>query len=86
MRHSERTPPDLLRNPGIAARPNWKGVLKIDEVACPVALFTAASTAERIAIHILDRKSGHRVHREYVDAETTSASGPPQKLIGRLNV
>jgi DNA end-binding protein Ku len=54
----------------MATRANWKGVLKIGEVSCPVALYTAASTAERIAFHILNRKSGHRVHREYVDAET----------------
>src|SRR5438552_12792472 len=25
---------------------------------------------ERIAFHILNRKTGHRVHREFVDAET----------------
>jgi DNA end-binding protein Ku len=54
----------------MAARANWKGVLKAGEVACPVALYTAASTAERIAFHILNRKTGHRVHREFVDAET----------------
>jgi len=54
----------------MAARANWKGVLKIGEVAYPVALFTPALAAERIAFHILNRKSGHRVHREYVDAET----------------
>ena len=54
----------------MAARANWKGVLKIGEVSCPVALYTAASTAERIAFHILNRKTGHRVHREFVDAET----------------
>jgi DNA end-binding protein Ku len=54
----------------MAARANWKGVLKIGEVACPVALYTAASTAERIVFHILNRKTGHRVHREFVDAET----------------
>jgi DNA end-binding protein Ku len=52
------------------ARANWKGVLKAGEVSCPVALYTAASTAERIAFHILNRKTGHRVHREFVDAET----------------
>jgi hypothetical protein len=46
----------------MAARANWKGVLKIGEVACPVALYTAASRAERIAFHILNRKTGHRVH------------------------
>jgi hypothetical protein len=52
------------------ARANWKGVLKVGEVTCPVALYTAASTTERIAFHILNRKTGHRVHREFVDAET----------------
>src|SRR5437762_9753505 len=54
----------------MAARANWKGVLKAGEVSCAVALYTAASTAERIAFHILNRKAGHRVHREFVDAET----------------
>jgi DNA end-binding protein Ku len=54
----------------MASRANWKGVLKIGEVACPVALYTAASTAERIAFHILNRNTEHRVHREFVDADT----------------
>lgn len=54
----------------MATRANWKGTLKLGEVTCPVALFTAASTAERIAFHILNRKTGHRVHREFVDSET----------------
>jgi Ku protein len=36
----------------------------------PVALFTAASTSERVAFHVLNRKTGHRVHREFVDSET----------------
>jgi DNA end-binding protein Ku len=53
-----------------APRANWKGTLKIGEIACPVALFTAASTSERVAFHILNRKTGDRVHREYIDAET----------------
>ncbi|HVW92842.1 MAG TPA: Ku protein [Devosia sp.] len=51
-------------------RANWKGVLKVAEVTCPVSLYTAASTSERIAFHILNRKTGNRVHREYVDEET----------------
>ena len=54
----------------MAARANWKGVLKAGEESSPVALYTASSTAERIAFHILNRKTGHRVHREFVDAET----------------
>ncbi|MDG4676167.1 Ku protein [Shinella sp. 838] len=40
------------------------------ELVCPVALHTAASTSERIAFHMLNRKTGHRLHREFVDSET----------------
>jgi len=54
----------------MAARANWKGVLKIGKVSCPVALYTAASTAERISFHILNRKTGDRVHRQFVDERT----------------
>jgi DNA end-binding protein Ku len=66
----------------MAARANWKGVLKIGEVSCPVALYTAASTAERISFHILNRKTGHRVHREFVDAETGERVEAKQQVKG----
>ena len=54
----------------MAPRANWKGYLKFGEVICPVALYTAASTAERIAFHTLNRATGNRVHREFVDSDT----------------
>ena len=54
----------------MAPRANWKGFLKVGEVVCPVALYTAASTSERIAFHMLNRKTGHRLRREFVDSET----------------
>jgi len=54
----------------MAPRANWKGFLKVGEVVCPVALYTAASTSERIAFHILNRKTGHRVRRQFFDEET----------------
>lgn len=54
----------------MAARAIWKGVLKIAEVTCPVALYTAASTSERISFHTLNRRTGHRVHRQFVDEVT----------------
>jgi DNA end-binding protein Ku len=66
----------------MAARANWKGVLKIGELSCSVALYTAASTAERIAFHILNRKTGHRVHREFVDAETGEAVEAKEQVKG----
>ncbi len=54
----------------MAPRAIWKGVLKVAEVTCPVALYTAASTSERISFHTLNRKTGHRVHRQFIDAVT----------------
>jgi DNA end-binding protein Ku len=54
----------------VAPRANWKGFLKIGELSCPVALYTAASQSERIAFHTLNRKTGHRVHRQFIDSET----------------
>ena len=54
----------------MAPRANWKGFLRIAEVTCPVALYTAASTSERIAFHTLNRATGHRVHRIFVDSDT----------------
>jgi DNA end-binding protein Ku len=54
----------------LAARANWKGFLKIGEFSCPVALYTAASTSERIAFHTINRATGHRVHRAFVDSDT----------------
>lgn len=54
----------------MAPRANWKGFLKVGELVCPVALYTAASTSDRIAFHMLNRKTGHRLHREFIDSET----------------
>ncbi|KUL94351.1 DNA helicase [Bosea sp. WAO] len=54
----------------VAARANWKGYLKFGEISCPVALYTGASTSERISFHTVNRDTGHRVRREFVDPVT----------------
>jgi DNA end-binding protein Ku len=54
----------------VAPRANWKGFLQVADVTCPVSLFTAASTSERIAFHTLNRETGHRLKRQYVDEDT----------------
>lgn len=54
----------------MAMRATWKGYLKVGEVVCPVALYTAISTSERIAFHTVNRETGHAVRRIYVDQET----------------
>lgn len=54
----------------VAMRANWKGWLKIGELTCPVALYTGASTSERISFNTLNRKTGNRVRREFIDPAT----------------
>lgn len=54
----------------MAPRANWKGFLKVAEFACPVALYAAATTSERITFHLLNRATGHRVHRQFIDQGT----------------
>jgi DNA end-binding protein Ku len=59
-----------MKASAMAPRANWKGFLKIAEVTCPVALFTAASTSERVAFHTINRATGHRVSRQFIDGDT----------------
>jgi DNA end-binding protein Ku len=54
----------------LAPRALWRGTLAIAALACPVALYSAASTSERIAFHTINRATGHRVSRIFVDSET----------------
>jgi len=54
----------------LAPRANWKGFLKVAELTCPVALYTAASTSDRIAFHTLNRATGHRVQRQFIDTDS----------------
>jgi DNA end-binding protein Ku len=51
-------------------RASWKGFLKIAEVTCPVALYAAASTTDRVALHTINRPTGNRIRRQFVDAGT----------------
>lgn len=60
----------------------WKGYLKIAQVSCAVSLYTAVSTSERLAFHMLNRKTGHRVHRQLVDSETGKPVGREDQVKG----
>jgi DNA end-binding protein Ku len=57
----------------MAARTFWNGYLKLSLVTCPVAMMPATSESEKVRFHTLNRKTGHRVVSEYLDA----VSGKP---------
>jgi DNA end-binding protein Ku len=72
-----------------AARANWKGFIKFGDVSCPVALYTAASSSERIAFNTLNRETGNRVKREFIHSETgrpveRDAQGPRSPRMKRF--
>src|SRR5262245_22965350 len=54
----------------MAPRPNWKGYLKLSLVSCPVALYPATTTSERVSFRTLNRDTGNRVRRQFVDEVT----------------
>lgn len=51
-------------------RAQWKGFLKFGEVSCGVGLYTAASTSERITFNTINKATGNRVNRVFIDSET----------------
>ena len=54
----------------MAARPFWKGYMKLSLVTCPVAMMAATSEEEKVRFHVFNRRTGNRIHSHYVDAET----------------
>lgn len=54
----------------MAVRANWKGYLKLSLVSCAVALYPAVSSSSRVRFNTLNRETGNRVKRQFVDAET----------------
>lgn len=54
----------------MAPRSNWKGYLKLSLVSCPVQLFPATTTKEKVAFHLLHRETGNRLKRKLIDPDT----------------
>src|SRR5690242_6932496 len=54
----------------MAPRPYWKGYLKLSLVSCPVALYPASSRSERIALHQINKQTGHRLRQQMIDEIT----------------
>jgi len=54
----------------MAPRAIWKGFVRISELTIPVALYSAATTSERVSFHTINRKTGNRVRRQFFDEET----------------
>lgn len=66
----------------MAPRASWKGWLKLLDVTCPVALYTAAPDTRGISLHTINRDTGNRVRREFIDEETEEVVERDQQVKG----
>ena len=51
-------------------RPYWKGYLKLSLVSCPVSVYAATSSNERVAFRQINKATGNRLRQQLVDDET----------------
>ncbi len=63
-------------------RAQWKGFIKFGEVSFGVALYTAASTSDRITFNTINKASGNRVNRVFIDSETEELVAKEQQTKG----
>ena len=48
----------------MAPRASWKGYLKLSLVSCPIALYPAASSSERVSFNRINKKTGNRLKQQ----------------------
>src|SRR3954463_4068590 len=63
----------------MAPRAYWKGSLKLSLVSCPVVLYPASTSVEKIRFHMINRETGNRLKQQMVDAETGDVVEAEQK-------
>ena len=54
----------------MAPRASWKGYLKLSLVSCAVNLYPASSSSSRVSFNTINRKTGNKLKRQFVDAVT----------------
>ena len=54
----------------MAARPTWQGHLKLSLVTCPVALYTATSSASHVSFHLINPETNNRIRMVATDPDT----------------
>jgi len=63
-------------------RASWKGHLAFADFNCEIGLYSALTSTEKISFNIVNRKTGHRVERQYVDSDTGDAVGRDDQVKG----
>ena len=64
------------------SRPAWNGFLKLSFVSCPIALYPATSSADRLSFRQVNRRTGHRLKHKLVDSVTGEEIASADKARG----
>jgi DNA end-binding protein Ku len=68
----------------MAERTVWKGHIKLSLVSCAVGLYPSTSSVGKIRFNTLNRKTGNRVKRQFVDSETEEVVDSEEQVKGYL--
>ncbi len=68
-----------LRTVMAPSRPFWKGYLKLSLVSCPIAMFPASSSSERVSFRQINKSTGNRLKQQLVDSVTGDVVETGQK-------
>jgi DNA end-binding protein Ku len=71
----------MLRSP-MPQRAQWNGWLKLSLVSCPVSLFPAIATSERVSFRNINRQTGNRLRQQLVDEVSGDVVQPHEKARG----
>jgi non-homologous end joining protein Ku len=52
---------------------------KLSLVSCPIALYTATSSSERVAFRQINKKTGNRLRQQLIDEESGEPIDPEDK-------
>jgi DNA end-binding protein Ku len=63
----------------MAPRPYWKGYLKLSLVACPVSVFTATTSSDRVSFRQINKRTGNRLRQQMIDEVTREVVDPADK-------
>jgi DNA end-binding protein Ku len=66
----------------MAERTVWKGHIKLSLVSCAVGLYPSTSSGGKIRFNTLNRKTGNRVKRQFIDSETEEVVESEEQVKG----
>lgn len=66
----------------MAPRASWKGRMRLGEIAFGVKLYAAATTSDRVVLHMVNRRTGNRLRNEMVDSGTGKVVADEDEVMG----